>query len=86
MAQIEQVRILFLDASLVGSLDRLQDFPGDLERSNLEPEQNFSPEVVPDAVEVLLVEHDFADGPVETRVSEVGQHVLTERLKMTNLN
>lgn len=72
MAKIQQVRLLLLDSRIFQILDRLQDLPRHLERSNLEAEENFGSQIVPDAVEVLLVQQDFADGPVETRIGEVG--------------
>ncbi len=42
----------------------------------LSPEKDFSPQVVPDTVEVLLIEQSFTDGPVKGAVRQVRQHVL----------
>lgn len=35
------------------------------------PEKDFSPQVVPDTVEVLLIEQNFTDGPVKGAVGQV---------------
>lgn len=43
------------------------------------PEQDFSPQVVADTIEVLLIEQDFTDGPVEGAVRQVLQHVFPAR-------
>lgn len=46
----------------------------------LSPEKNFSPKIVPDAIEVLLVEQDFTNGPFECTVSQVRHNVLPARV------
>lgn len=42
----------------------------------LSPEKDLSPQVVPDAIEVLLIEQNFTDGPVKGTVGQVGHDVL----------
>lgn len=40
------------------------------------PEEDFSPQVVPDTIEVLLIEQNFTDGPVKGTVRQVRHNVL----------
>lgn len=51
--------------------------------SCLSPEKDFGPQVVPDTVEVLLIEQNFADGPVEGAVGQVRHDVLPAKKILT---
>ena len=86
MAQVQQILTLFLDTRLLLILDGFQNFSCNFKGSNAKPEQDLSPEVVSDTVEELLIEQDLADGPVEGRVTQVGQYVFSEFLKSNFIN
>lgn len=40
------------------------------------PVKDLRPEIVADAIEVLLIEQDFTDGPVKGTVRQVRHHIL----------
>lgn len=47
--------------------------------SGLSPKKNFSPQVVPDAVEVLLIEQNFTDGLIKGTVGQVRRDLFPAR-------
>lgn len=47
--------------------------------SGLSPKKNFSPQVVPDAVEVLLIEQNFTDGLIKGMVGQVRRDLFPAR-------
>lgn len=46
----------------------------------LSPEKDFSSQIVPDSIEILLIEQNFTDGPVKGAVRQVRHHVLPAKL------